>query len=113
MPAGLLALGIVLAIQVVLGVVACLLAGKLTGADFGLLLPGCMKLAAICVFPGAVTGLIPWGCAGYILGLLLYWGLLEWLFGLDPMETITTVVVMWAVNAGAVLLAAAALAAMK
>jgi len=103
-----LALGILLLIQVTLGVLACLLAGKIVGASYGYLIPGCCKLAAIFVFPGAIALCIPWACVGWVVCLFLYWGLIQWLFGLDPLETIVTVIVIWVVNAGAVFVAIAA-----
>ena len=98
------ALPVQLLIQVALGVVACLLTVKIIGAAFGYVGSAILKLAAVAVFPSAVSIYIPY--VGWIVSLLLYWGLLEWLFELEVMETITLVVVLFVVNALAIMLVA-------
>jgi hypothetical protein len=91
-------------IQAALGIVACMITAKIMGTAFGYAGPAAAKLAAVFVFPGAVTFLIPY--IGWIIALLLYWGLLEWLFELEALETIMLVIVIFFVNIGAILLLA-------
>jgi hypothetical protein len=93
-----------LLVQVVLGVAACMITVKIMGSAFGYLGSAILKLAAIFVFPSAATFFIPH--VGWLIALLLYWGLIEWLFELDAMETIVLAIVIWCVNAGAILLVA-------
>jgi hypothetical protein len=47
------------------------------------------------------------------VAVILYWGLIEWLFELDPLETVVTVIIMWVVKMGAFLLAAIAVAGLS
>jgi len=67
-------------------------------------MPAVMKLAAIFVFPDGVTSFIPWMIVAWLVAVVIYWGLLEWLFELDSMETIMLAIVICLVNAGAVVL---------
>jgi len=103
-PAGLIAMGILLPIriffQVTLGVIACYITAKIMSTDFGLLLPAIVKLAAVFIFPSAVTFFIPW--IGWLIALGLYWCLLQWLFELDGMETIVLSIVIFGVNLAAI-----------
>jgi hypothetical protein len=95
-----IAMGMVLAIQVTLGLIACLIAGRIADADYGALGPGCLKLAAIFVFTGAVAACLQAVCMSSVVSLGVTWVLFQWLFGLDPFETWITVLVIWAVNVG-------------
>jgi hypothetical protein len=88
-----------LVVQVVVGVIACFFTARIMGTSFGYLKTAIIKLAAIFVFPAAATFFIPW--VGWILALLLYWKLIEWLFELEAMETIVLAIVIWFVNIGA------------
>lgn len=111
-PAGLAvelaATGVYLAIMVVVGLAACFLAAKLMGIQYGTLGSASLKLAAIFIFPGAVSLLIPWACLSWLVSLVIYWGLIEWLFELNPVETVVTVLVIFAVNLAAIALVIAA-----
>ncbi len=100
----LLYLPIQIIVQVIVGVVACLLTVRIMGTTFGYLTSAIVKLAAIFVFPTSVTAFIPY--VGGLIALIIYWGLLEWLFELDPMETIVLSLVIWGLNAGVILLLA-------
>jgi hypothetical protein len=90
-----------IAVQVTLGVVACFITAKIMGTGFGDLKSAIIKLAAIFMFPGAVTFFIPY--VGWLMALVLYWGMLEKLFELEAMETIVLAVVIWLVNLGAII----------
>ena len=93
--------------QVALGIVACLITARAMGVAFGYAGSAILKLAAIFIFPSAVAILIP-SIIGKIVGLIIYWGLIEWLFELDALETIVFAIVIWLVNIGALLLVAVA-----
>lgn len=92
-------------VRVGLGVIACLITARIMGAAFGYAGSALLKLAAIFLFPSAVELFLP-SIAGWIVGLILYWGLIEWLFELDAMETIVFAVVIWLVNIAAIFLVA-------
>jgi hypothetical protein len=100
---------VTLAFKLVIGTVACLLTSKIMGTAFGYVGSALLKLAAVFIFPGAVTLFIPW--IGWLVALLLYWGLLEWLFELDALESIVFVIVIWVTSAVAMLLVTAILVA--
>lgn len=110
--ATLLILVVTLAIQVILGLIACLIAAKFMGCSYGALWSGCLKLAAIFIFPGAITSWIPIPFIPFIISILLYWGLIEYLFELDTQETITTIIVIWLVQIGAFFVTATVLIGM-
>ena len=129
-PIALAVTGIMLCIQVVLGVIACLLTAKITGANYGLFWPGCVKLAAIFVVCGFVMTLvlwlgailllsgwaaavIPWLCIGFLLSIFVCWGLLQWLFELEMLETAVTIIMIGLANYGAISLATMALRSMS
>lgn len=103
MGATLIALFVLLAIKVVLGLIACLLAAKFMGCSYGALWSGVLKLAAIFIFPGAVAVLIPIPIFAFIVTVLLYWGLIEKLFDMDVNKTITTVIVITLAQVSAIL----------
>lgn len=107
----LLAMGIIVTVQVILGIIACFITARIMGANFGTLTPAMVKLAAVCVFPGAVALFIPSfiPLVGMFLTPLLFWGLLEWLFELDVMESIVLVFVIWIVQIGGGIVVLAAL----
>jgi hypothetical protein len=104
--AGLAAMAVYLPIRlvmmVVLGVIACFITARIMGTGFGYLKSAIVKLAAIFIFPAAATFFIPW--VGWLLALLLYWKLLEWLFELEALETVVLAIVIWFVNIGAMIL---------
>ena len=88
--------GVSLALATGLGIVACFMAAKILGTSYGPLGTGVLKLAAIIAFSSAVSLFIPY--VGWLASLLLYYGLLSWLFDLDAIETIVTALVIWAVR---------------
>jgi hypothetical protein len=114
--AALVALLIALIVRVGLGVVACYLTARIMGVGFGYLTTAILKLAAVFIFPSAVTFFIPMfgiPVLGSLIAILLYWGLLEWLFELGAMETIALVIIIFFVNTGAIILITAIHVAMK
>lgn len=107
----LLSLAVTLFLRIILGIAACFLTNRFAGVDYGTLGAACLKWGAIFIFPTAVALLIPIACIGFLASLLLYWGLIEWLFDLEAMDTIVTVVAIWLTQVGAFFLAAVVLAA--
>ena len=77
--------GFIFAASVVLGILACMLIGSLVGANFGRFNTAWLKLGAVLTFPSAITQFIPFGLA---LNVLIYFGLLVWLFDLEVFEAI-------------------------
>ncbi len=79
---------LIFAINVVLGILVCILVGSLIGASFGRFNTAWLKLGAILIFPSAITLLIPFGFfpISFILNILIYFGLLVWLFDLEAFE---------------------------
>jgi len=88
-----LLVGLHLAFGVALGLAGCFLTAHLMGASFGYLNTAIIKLAAVAVFPNAVSLVIPY--VGWLVAALLYWGLLACLFDLDLTELLVLVVVLW------------------
>jgi hypothetical protein len=105
----LVTLPLTLLVQIAIGIAACLITSKIMGTAFGYAGSAILKLAAVFLFPAAVAAYIP--VIGWIVSLLLYWGLLEWLFELDVIESLVFVFVIWATSAVAALLITAILVA--
>jgi hypothetical protein len=81
-------------IGVTLGVIACFITARIMDASFGYLNTAILKLAAIFIVTGAVSAIIP--LAGWLVGLVLYYGLLTWFFDLEILEVIVLSVVLGA-----------------
>ena len=94
-----------LAIGVPLAIVACFMAAKMMGIDFGLLHTAMLKLASAFIFPVAVGVIIPIPVIGWLVPLLLYWLMLEKFFDLDPTDLIVCVILIFVVQTGAAFLA--------
>ena len=92
------ALSVNLTIGVVLGVIACFITAKLMDISFGSLNSAMFKLAAIFLFPTAVSMLFPWVAVAWLVSFVLYFGLLTWLFELEGSEPIVCAVVIWVVR---------------
>ncbi len=96
-----------LAIGIPLGILACFITAWLMGASFGTLKGAILKLAAVYTFPSAVLLLAATSLSiegvllGLLFGLVLYCGLLAWLFELDPLEVIVLAIVLFVVRLGA------------
>lgn len=84
------------------------IAAMVMGVNFGTLWRAAVKLAGIAVFSGAIAALAasldksPDGIRGMVLGmhaaLLLYFALFYALFDLDLQESLTTVIIVWAMQ---------------
>ena len=105
----LVGLGVRASIGVLLGLLACMLTGKIMDIDFGPLDTACLKLAAVIVFPGAVAALLP-TLAAIPVGLILYFALLAWLFDLEGWEYVVCGLVIWAMYIAAGIVATIAFA---
>ncbi|GEM_PF-1969476 len=99
-PAGgvlmLAALLIGLLINLIVGVIGCLITVRLVGSSFGFFWNAILKLSAVIVFPFAVAISIP--VLGWVLAFGLYLGLLRWLFDLQWFEVVVLVVVLMLVD---------------
>ena len=102
--ATLTALSIMLALGVVLGIIACFITAKIMDIDFGPLNTAVFKLAAIFLFPEAVSMLIPWPAAAWIVSVILYYWLLMWLFEIEFGEALVCAIVIWVVRLVAILI---------
>jgi len=91
---------IVAVIQVVVGVAACYLAASLLDTNFGELKEACVKLAAISMFPTAVSLILGQvsPLLAYLVVTVLFFGLLMSLFDLEFGESCIFVVILWAVK---------------
>ena len=107
----LLLVGVQLTLAVVLGLVACAIVAKVLATSFGYLGSATLKLAAVILFPSALTILIPSAPLAWAVSLILFLSLLVWLFDLEPLELIVCAVVIWLVRAVAFFLGALAFAA--
>lgn len=88
----LLIYGIYAIISVVAGVAAAFITASILGASFGLFGSAVLRLAGIIVFTSAIAVAIPFGG---LLSLIVYIGLLMWLFELDPMEVLVFTIILW------------------
>ncbi len=102
------ALGLSTALGVVLMIVACFITARIMGIGFGSLDTAALKLAAIYLLPDAVSATLiavaDLPILARIVSVVMYLGLLKWLFDLDWLETIVCAVVIGIVS----MLAAAA-----
>jgi hypothetical protein len=95
-----------LVIGIPLGIIACFITAWLMGASFGTLKGAILKLAAVYTFPSgvlllAMTSLSIEGVLlGLLVGLVLFGGLLAWLFELDALEVIVVAIVLFVVRLG-------------
>lgn len=93
---GMVGLVIVLAVQVVLGIIALFVVASLLSIGFGEVKSAALKLAAIFTFPGAVSLFMPAG-VGWLVALGLYFILLMWLLELESVFEIVVCVIVIAV----------------
>lgn len=91
----LLVYGLYAAISVVAGVAAAFATAYLMNASFGLFNSAVLRLAGIIVFTAALAVAIPYG--GW-LALLVYIGLLFWLFELEPFEILVFTIILWIIR---------------
>lgn len=101
-----------LAIMIPLGIVACYITAKLLSIDFGDVRSASAKLAAIFTFPSAVALLIPWGPVAWLVSVLLYLGLLTWLFDMEGWDPLICAIVIWLVRIAATIIAGVVLSSM-
>lgn len=95
------ALGIVLTVQVALGLVACLITAKFLSVSFGNLGTAILKLAAIFLFPSTVALFIPSPPLAWLISMGLYLSLLALLFELEGWEIIVCAAMIWLVSVAA------------
>ena len=82
-----------LVIQMVMGIIVCVVTAKIFGTSFGNHGSALLKLAAIFTFSGAVAVSIPFGM-DWMVFLLVCTVLLKWLFQIDTVETIVFVILL-------------------
>ena len=87
-----------LVLNVVLGLIACAITGALMRTAFGRLRSAIFKLAAIFVFPAAVSLLIPSVPIAWLVSYALYFWLLTWLFDLEGWDVVVCAIVIWLVR---------------
>ena len=91
----LVAYGLYAVISVIAGIAAAYATASLINASFGLLHSAVLRLAGIIVFTAAISVAIPYGG---LLSLLVYIGLLFWLFELEPFEILVFTIILWVVG---------------
>lgn len=79
---------------VVFGIAGFYVATWLFGISYGNLITAVPKMAAIVLFPDAITLFVP-GVLGWLISVVLYFFLLSWLFDLDAHETFMTTVTLF------------------
>lgn len=89
---------VALLITVILGIVALFVAAALFSLSFGDARSAAIKLAAVFSFPGAIAMLVPLPLLALGVALVLYVGLLAWLFELDFREAAISIVVIMVVR---------------
>lgn len=94
----LLTLGIITTVQVIIGIIGCYIVASMMSIGFGTLGTASLKLAAVMVFPDAMSLLVPIPFVNWIVALVLYFSLLAWLFSLDVTETFVLVVVLFIIR---------------
>lgn len=99
-----------LAIMIPLGILACFITAKVLSIEFGPIRSASAKLAAIFTFPSAVALLIPWGPVAWLVSVLLYLGLLAWLFDMEGWDPLICAIVIWLVRIAATIIAGVVLA---
>lgn len=94
----LLAVVIIIALRLALALPACYLTAKIMNTGFGYLSTAILKLAAIAVFPSAVSMLIPIPVINWLIAVAIYFGLIMWLFQVEFFEAFILTVVIWLMN---------------
>lgn len=87
-------LGVVLAFNIVLGIVGLYVAAALLQIEFGHVGTAVIKLAAVFSASVAVGAFLPDPILGWLVALVIYLGLLAWLFALEPFELVVCVVIL-------------------
>lgn len=95
---GLVAVGMLLALRVILGIIALWLMCVIMSTGVGPLGLACVRLVGIFTLTTA-TGLLlsNLGCMGIIINAFIVGGLLMWMFDLDGTEATVTIILMMAV----------------
>jgi hypothetical protein len=88
---------VIIAVNVVLGIVAAYVVVSLTGASFGEMRTAVVKLAGIITLSSALSMVIPFGG---LLVLFIYLGLLIWMFEIEFGEAIIFAIVLAVVRFG-------------
>ncbi|HET6250461.1 MAG TPA: hypothetical protein VFE47_22425 [Tepidisphaeraceae bacterium] len=85
-------------INILLITVAMLAAVKLVDVGLGTLGPAALKLLAVAIFPGAITGIVGHSSAGILywgVALVLYFCMMSYLFEMDSGEIRVAVLIIW------------------
>ncbi|MCC5831101.1 MAG: hypothetical protein JJU36_16790 [Phycisphaeraceae bacterium] len=88
-----LALALILAIRLPIGILGCYLCVALLGVSFGRLTTALLKLSATLLFPSAVASFLPFG--GFLVVLVGYFFLLSWFFDLDARDAALSGIIIW------------------
>ncbi len=103
-PMALVVVGVSLIVNMVFITIGCLIAIKMLDISLGAPAEAFLKVCAVALLPGAVSGLIEWkfglvgGMVGWGVALALYYALLVWFFDLDTMELLILTVIIWLVR---------------
>jgi len=103
-PAAMAAVGVSLLVNMVLIAIGCLIAIKVLDISLGAPAEALLKLCAVALIPGAVSGLIEWrlgmvgGLVGWGVALFMYYGLLVWFFDLDTFEVLILTTIIWLIR---------------
>lgn len=92
--ATLLVVNIIMAVNLVLGLIACMITAKLLSVSFGDLRTAIVKLAAIFIFPSAVAFLVPSVPLAWITSMVLYLSLIALFFEVEGWEIVIFAVVV-------------------
>lgn len=88
-------------------IVAAIVVARLLNIAFGDLKSAALKFCGIALFCAGFDTLVPWG---HLLGLIIFLGLVAWLFEIEIVYAIVLAVVYWIVTFIVVLMLASALA---
>jgi hypothetical protein len=89
-----LGLMLLMGMQAVFSFVVCLLAAPLIGATIGHLGSAFLRIAAIVIFPTAVSLYVPY-LGEFVLQPILCWFLLSWFFEIDLIEGFILSQILW------------------
>lgn len=96
--------GVKLVVDLVMLVIGCFIAMKIMDMAFGAPGSAILKLCAVAVAPGALANIctslfgIGGGMLGWLLAVIMYWGLLYWLFDLDFAELCVLTTIIWLIR---------------
>ncbi len=103
-PTALVITGVSMFVNMLFIAIGCLIAIKVLDISLGAPAEALLKLCAVSLLPGAISGLIEWklgpvgGMVGWMIALACYYALLAYFFDLDTTEVMILTVIIWLVR---------------